>query len=279
MTERTADLHLHSDRSDGTVPAAEVAGRAAAAGLAAFALTDHDTVAGIAEARAAAETLGLALAPGIEISAYDEARGTVHVLGYFLREDDPELVASLERFRRRRAERAREMVERLNRLGVGVTYEEVSAQAPHGLVARPHVAQALVAGGWVKSWEEAFGRYIADGRPAYVPTRHATPQEAIDAIHAAGGVAVLAHPGPRATDDWIRSLRELGLDGLEVLHPEHGRADARRFRRLARRLQLVPTGGSDWHGLRDARHAALGSQNVPYEYYLALKACAEARRA
>lgn len=271
------DLHLHSDRSDGTIPAAEVPGHVAAAGVVAFALTDHDTVDGLADARAAAAALGLEFVPGIEVSAHDERRGSAHLLGYFIEDDDPRLRAALGRFRDRRAERAREIVERLNRLGVAVTFEQVSAHARGGLIARPHVARALLEGGWVTRWEEAFGRYIADGRPAYVPTRHATPGEAVAAIHDAGGLAVLAHPGKRADDEWIRGLCELGLDGLEVLHPEHGPAEVRHFRRLARRLQLLVTGGSDWHGPRDAGHGGLGSQAVPYEYYEALKARAEAR--
>lgn len=251
---------------------------AAAAGLGVFALTDHDTLEGIPDARAAAAARGLELVPGIEVSAYDDARGSVHVLGYFVDEDDPALRARLGRFRDRRAERAREIVERLNRLGIGVTFEQVSAQA-RGLVARPHVARALVEGGWVRSLEEAFGRYIADGRPAYVPTRYARPDEAIAAIHTAGGLAVLAHPGKRADAEWIRGLCAHGLDGLEVLHPEHAPAEVRRLRGVARRLGLLPTGGSDWHGPRDAAHGGLGSQGVPYEYYEALVVRREERRA
>ena len=251
----------------------------AAAGVRAFALTDHDTVAGLADARAAAAAAGLEFVPGIEVSAHDERRGSTHVLGYFIEDGDPAFLSLLNGFRERRVERAREIVERLNRLGVAVTYEQVSAHARGGLIARPHVARALLEGGWVRNVNEAFGRYIADGRPAYVPTRYATPGEAIAAIHSAGGLAVLAHPGKRADDEWIRELSELGLDGLEVWHPEHGPTEARHFRRLARRLQLLATGGSDWHGPRDRAHGGLGSQAVPYEYYEALKARAEARRA
>lgn len=262
---------MHSDRSDGSIPAAEVPAHVAAAGVAAFALTDHDTVAGCADARAAAAAAGLDFVSGIEVSAHDDRRGSTHVLGYLIEDEDPELRTLLNGFRERRVERAREIVERLNRLGVAVTYAQVSAQAHGGLIARPHVARALLEGGWVRNVNEAFGRYIADGRPAYVPTRYATPGEAIAAIHAAGGLAVLAHPGKRADDEWIGQLRELGLDGLEVLHPEHGPAEVRRFRSLARRLQLLATGGSDWHGPRDDAHGGLGSQAVPYEYYEALK--------
>lgn len=244
----------------------------AAAGVAAFALTDHDTVDGLAGARAAATAAGLEFVPGIEVSAHDERRGSVHVLGYFIEGEDAKLLTLLNGFRERRVERAREIVERLNGLGVALTYEQVSAHARGGLIARPHVARALLEGGWVRNFDEAFGRYIADGRPAYVPTRYATPQEAIAAIHAAGGLAVLAHPGKRADDEWIHELHELGLDGLEVLHPEHGPREAQRFRRLARRLHLLATGGSDWHGPREQAHGGLGSQAVPYEYYEALKA-------
>lgn len=286
MGERRVDLHLHSDRSDGSVPPREVARYAARAGLCAFALTDHDTVDGIAEARAGAVDLDLEMMSGIEVSAYDERWGAIHVLGYLVDETAPDLLRVLDTFRARRAERARQMVERLNRLGIGVTFEDVAARSRHGLIARPHVAAALLDGGWVRSWEEAFHRFLATGRPAYVPTRHATPTEAIALIHGAGGLAVLAHPGSSIPEKAIAQLRAAGLDGLEVWHPEHGPALAQELDAVAARLGLLRTGGSDWHGPLgppgpprppgplDAEHGGIGSQLVPYRYYEELRAAA-----
>jgi predicted metal-dependent phosphoesterase TrpH len=268
------DLHTHSTRSDGACAPAEVARAARAAGLAAFALTDHDTVDGLAEAEAGAAAAGIEFVAGVEVSAYDERCGSVHVLGYCVRADDPGLRATLEGFRIRRAERAREIVARLNRLGVALAFEEVEARAAGAAIGRPHVARALLDGGWVASWEEAFGRYLGAGRPAYVPTRHATPEEAVAAIRAAGGVAVLAHPGARTPDEAIRRWRDRGLDGLEVWHPDHDPERVRHLRRLAGRLDLLATGGSDWHGW--PHEAPLGSQKVGYEALTALRARAAA---
>lgn len=274
MSEPHVDLHLHSDRSDGSVPAGELARHVAAADLRAFALTDHDTVDGIAEARAASVDLEVEMVAGIEVSAYEERWGSVHVLGYFLDETDADLLHTLDGFRARRAERAREIVQRLNRMGIAVPFEEVAARARHGLIARPHVARALLDGGWVATWEEAFERFLAADRPAYVPARYATAAGAIGLVHRAGGLAVLAHPGRSVPEEGIAALRDAGLDGLELWHPEHGPALTRALDRIAGRLRLLRTGGSDWHGPVRAGHGGLGSQRVPYRYYEDLRAAA-----
>lgn len=236
------------------------------------ALTDHDTVAGIPEAWRAAETLGLEFVPGIEFSAYDDEVGQTHLLGYFVDHEHAGFAAYLEEARQARARRASEMVERLNRLGLGVSMEEVEAQAsPNGLIARPHVARALVDGGWVRDVPEAFDRYITAGGPAYVPTRRVGPEEGIRLIHEAGGVAVLAHGARTHGPEVIRRLASHGLDGLEIFHPDHGPFEVTRMRNLADELGLLETGGSDWHGFRGSRKGRLGAAPVPYDWYVRLR--------
>ncbi len=272
------DLHLHSTCSDGLSRPAEVVAAAQESGLLAIALTDHDTLAGIVEARQKAEQLDLAFVPGIEFSCHDET-GSTHLLGYFIDTQHPDLLEHLRAMQADRLGRAEAIVAKLNGLGLGVTFESVLAQAaPSRLIARPHVARALVDGGWVQDYGEAFARFLAAGQPAYVPTLRISPQEGIGRIQAAGGLAVLAHPGKTHGKQAIRRLAAAGLDGLETLHPEHGIFEVRKLRRLAAELDLLETGGSDWHGRSDRRRGQLGSQPVPYEWYLQLRQEAERRR-
>ncbi len=276
--DRRIDLHLHSLCSDGRLEPAAVVAAAKDAGLAALALTDHDTVAGIAEAETAAAALGLPFVPGLELSAYDAEQGSTHLLGYFIDPEHAAFLDFLEEVRESRVERAALMVQKLNELGLRVSLDEVMAEAsPTGLIARPHVARALVDGGWVGSYGEAFSRFIAAGRPAYVPTQHVEPAEGIGWIHEAGGLAVLAHPGKTHGADAIRRLAEAGLDGLETLHPEHGPVEVRKLRGLAAELDLLETGGSDWHGPLDNRRGQLATQPVPFEWYERLSEAAAAR--
>jgi predicted metal-dependent phosphoesterase TrpH len=268
--ETRIDLHLHSSCSDGMATPAEVMAAARESGLKAVALTDHDTVAGIAEAQGCAEEVGLDFVPGIEFSCYDDS-GSTHLLGYF--------IEPTQEARRMRVERAARMVEKLAGLGGDVTLDEVRAQAsPDGLIARPHVARALVGGGWVKNYWEAFDRYLAAGQPAYVPTWRVSPAEGIGRIHEAGGLAFLAHPGKSHGAETIQRLAAEGLDGLETLHPEHGPAEVRRLRRAAADMGLLESGGSDWHGPSDRRRGQLSSQPVPYEWYLRLRDAAVAAK-
>jgi predicted metal-dependent phosphoesterase TrpH len=269
VTERV-DLHVHSNRSDGRADPAEAMAAAKEKGLLAVALTDHDTLDGVEEAARAAEELSLAFVPGLEFSAYDES-GSTHLLGYYVDPGHAELREYLSGALRSRIDRAGRMVEKLNRLGVELTLDEVRAQASGDLIARPHVARALLAGGWVNNYVEAFDRLIADGRPAFVPTQRIEPAEAIRRVHEAGGLAVLAHGGRSHDDAAILQLADSGLDGLEVLHPDHGPVQVERLRRLAHELGLLETGGSDWHGPHDSRRGQLASMPVPYEWYERLR--------
>lgn len=271
------DLHLHSNASDGRLAPAAVVAAAAEMGLDAVALTDHDTVDGLEEAEDAALELGLEFLPGIELSTYDD-HGATHLLGYGFDPAAADLTSFLEAARELRLARAGAIVEKLNTLGLEVSLEEVRAQAgARGLIARPHIARALVQGGWVKSYRLAFDRFIAAGQPAYVPTRLASPEEGIRHIQAAGGVAVLAHAGNSHDKARIREMVDAGLDGLEIYHPDHGPLEMNRLSDLAEELGLLTTGGSDWHGPLDGRRGRLGQQPVPYEWFRELKRVGDSR--
>ena len=261
------DLHVHSSASDGTDPPAEVMRRAAQAGLDVVALTDHDTVAGHAEARAAAGTL--TLLPGMELSCRLDGR-SLHMLAYLFDPDQPELAAELTRIRDDRVIRARAMVDRLAGLGVDVSWEQVAAIAGQAVVGRPHIARAMADSGAIASPREAFTRdWIADGGRAYVGRYALDPVRAIDLVRAAGGVTALAHPRAGrdtwVTNEQIARLAAVGLAGLEVFHPDQSEAERARLIALAHDLALVTTGGSDDHGsLTDYR---LGAETTSGEAY------------
>jgi predicted metal-dependent phosphoesterase TrpH len=246
------DLHTHSTASDGTDPPAEVMRRAAAAGLDVVALTDHDTLAGHAEARAALPP-GLDLLPGMELSCRRDGR-SVHMLAYGVDPANAELAAECAAIVQARVGRARGMVERLRELGVGVTWPQVEALAGDGVVGRPHIARAMVEVGAIDRPDQAFSaEWIGTGGRAYVSRYAPDPVAAIGLVRAAGGAAVLAHPGAdshagKMPDEMIAELAAAGLAGLEIAHPDHDFAERERLGALAARLGLVATGGSDDHG-------------------------------
>ena len=261
------DLHVHSSASDGTDPPAEVAGRAAAAGLDVMALTDHDTVAGLGEA-SAARPGGLALVPGMELSCLLAGR-SVHMLAYLFDPEDPALSAETALIRDDRAHRAMAMVDRLAGLGAPVTWEQVAGIAGDAVVGRPHIARAMAAAGVVETPADAFtSEWIGDGGRAYVGRYAPDPARAIALVRAAGGVPVLAHPrspGYEIGDEVIARLAAVGLAGIEVFHPDHDDAERGRLTALARSLDLAMTGGSDDHGSFNA--SGLGSETTPPEEY------------
>jgi len=260
--ERAAyvDLHTHSTASDGARSPTDVVAAAHQAGLAAVALTDHDTVAGIAEAQAAAAELGLRLVAGVELSAVEGDTET-HVLGLHLSRVS-EIEAGLIALREMRRQRAVRIVQRLNDLGVRISFESVVEQAAGGAIGRPHVARALVQEGWATDLRDAFDRYLGNGRPAFVAKDRLTMIDAVAMIHRAGGIAVMAHPGHTGSRTRLESLAAHGMDGVEVLHPSHSAEDVARLRALTEHLGLVPSGGSDWHGSEDGPRT-LGSMHVP----------------
>lgn len=247
------DLHLHTTFSDGSLPPSDVLALAQKAGVTALAITDHDIVDGIPEAAAAGERLGIEVIPGVEISSRFE-EGELHILGYFMDWQDPEFNRRLAELRACRHARNPLIVEKLNGLGLPMTYEEVQALAGTGAVGRPHIARVMMAKGYVQTAKEAFDRYLADGRPAYVPRQLPEPAEAIAWIRAAKGLPVLAHPTwVRATEDGLlklcEQLKAAGLMGIEVHYSTHKRAQTAAYLNIARRLDLLVTGGSDFHGV------------------------------
>ena len=245
------DLHVHSTFSDGSRTPSELVAEAVAAGLTALAVTDHDTMAGVPELVGAAGGTGVRPVPGVELSVAHE-HGPLHMLGYFM-EPGEELNAALERIRRGREERNLAIVDRLVALGAPVTWEEVLEVAGGDLVGRPHFAMAMVARGHVPTKDDAFARYLARGRPAYVERFRYPAAEAIGILRRAGGAAVLAHPGllrceGRHLKDLVAELAAAGLAGIEVWHSRHTAVQVRKLKRLAALHGLVATGGSDYHG-------------------------------
>ena len=257
------DLHTHSTASDGAMPPEKVVETARAAGLAAIALTDHDTLGGVAAAQAAGARVGLRVVAGVELSAFDGDR-EIHVLGLHIA-DVARLDGELVQFREGRAERAAQIVAKLNALGVPVTLDAVLAEAAGGAIGRPHIARAMIAGRWARDPRDAFDRYLGAGRPAFVDKRRLTIADSIRLIHEAGGLALLAHPGPEGTRERVERFLPLGLDGLEVRHPGHTADDTARLGALVEHFRLVPTGGSDWHGALGGPRV-LGAMRIPYAW-------------
>lgn len=241
------DLHIHSTASDGALPPEAVVRAAVAGNLDVVALADHDTAAGISAAQA--EAVGrLEVIPAIELSA-NHARREYHILGYYIDPLNPEMQDYTRAASRRREVRMEGMLRRLAALGIEVPYEDVLGIAGDASsVGRPHLARALMQRGHVRTFAEAFDRFIGDGGPAFVSVQLLTPADAISLIHAAGGVAVWAHPPADAFDHDIAGLVDAGLDGVECFRPRTLPADSAHYVRRARELELILTGGSDWHG-------------------------------
>ncbi len=266
------DLHLHTTASDGRLSPLALVTRAAEAGLTIISVTDHDTVAGLAAARAHAAAAGLTLVNGIEITAVHAGR-EVHLLGYFIDEASAGLSEFLQVQRGLRVERLREIGARLEALGAPVDVDSLIAAAsahPGVSVGRPVIARELVAAGHVATMQEAFDRFLATGQAAFVPRRGCSPREVVDVIHAAGGVASLAHPGVTRQPAIIEPLVSDGLDAIEVYHSEHPADVQAELLALATRLRVCVTGGSDFHG--DDHNRPLGAVTLPREAFDALAA-------
>lgn len=257
------DLHAHSTASDGSRAPADVIREARRIGLAAIALTDHDTVAGITEAVTTGEALGVRVVPGVELSAV-EGDVETHILGLHL-SDTRELEARLIDLREMRRSRAERMVQRLNDLGVRIDFASVLEQAAGGAIGRPHVARAMIAEGWAVDFRDAFDRYLGNGRPAYVTKERLPVTDAVALIHRCGGLAILAHPSHSGTRERIAAFVEQGMDGVEVRHPSHSSEDIARLAALVDHFSLVPSGGSDWHGSADGPRT-LGMMRVPADW-------------
>ncbi|MBO8164941.1 MAG: PHP domain-containing protein [Brevibacillus sp.] len=264
--EQKADLHSHTTASDGTCLPAENVRLAKEAGLAALAITDHDTVAGIEEALAAGQELGVKVVPGVEISSVAKGQD-IHVLGYYVPYQDTRFQKVLADLRDTRHQRNKLMIARLQELGVQISLEDVYRQkeGPDKNIGRPHIAAEMMRRGYVDSIDEAFDKYLGRHGAAYVNPPRISPQQAIDLIKAAGGVAVLAHPGLYEDDELVEELIRYGLDGIEVWHPDNGQEKTEKYLRLTEQHGLVATGGSDFHGWRgeEPYHARMGSSTAP----------------
>jgi predicted metal-dependent phosphoesterase TrpH len=267
------DLHLHSTASDGEVPPTAVVERAAAAQVSAVALTDHDTVQGLPEAVEAGARLGVRVIAGCEFSVA-APWGEIHVLGYFLPVGSPDVEAFLIARREDRHRRAQAMVAKLGRLGVQLQMEAVLSIARGAALGRPHVARALVEQGAAPDVQEAFNRYLGWGRPAFEPKELSTLRQLADLVHGCGGVLSAAHLKDRGTRTNLKRLKADGLDAVEVRHPSHSPEVRDRLLRHADSLDLLPTGGSDWHGdtSTGGRRTSIGSQQVPAEWLARLEA-------
>ncbi|MEX2582957.1 MAG: PHP domain-containing protein [Gemmatimonadota bacterium] len=243
------DLHLHTWVSDGDASPSDIVRLASSAGLAVIAVTDHDTAAGVAEARAAADLVSMTVVPGIEVSTRWDAY-ELHILGYWIDPDSPSILGHQQGAVQRRALRMQAMVDLLREMEIDITLADVEQAAGPSVHAlgRPHLARALHAGGHTRYYGEAFARYIGDGGPAFVGEGYPTPEDAIARIHAAGGVAVWAHPPLPWFEEGLPLLAGWGLDGVECYRPGTDAGDIAMLEHGTRKYELFPTGGSDWHG-------------------------------
>ena len=272
------DLHTHTTASDGRCTPPELVARAAAAGVTVLSVTDHDTVAGCGAASAACSERGIEFVSGIEITAVRE-HADVHVLGYFIDTRSTALLSFLADQRQRRIARVRDMIDRL--AGLGIVLDAAAILQP-GIddstkaVGRPWIARALVRGGHVATTNDAFDRFLARGRPAFVPRTGAPPDEVIARIHDAGGLASIAHPGLLGHDDWIEGFGRAGVDALEAYHADHDADATLRYLKIAERMGLAVTGGTDYHADESHGAAAPGRVSLPRAHYDRFRA---ARRA
>lgn len=255
------DLHTHTTCSDGCLSPDALVAEASRRGIAALAITDHDTVDGLAEGFAAGHQYGVEVIAGIELSVTVREE-EVHLLGYGFDEANDRLTAYLRHFRDIRRQRAEAMVGRLHGLGVMLPWAAVAAQAGDGVFGRPHVARALAAEGWCVSYEEAFATYLHDDGPAFVAKPRFPAREALQMLHNAGGIGVLAHPGHWTADAVVMQMIQAGLDGIEVVHPAHDDELTAYYRQLAADFFLIETGGSDYHGFSEHDDAVLGTYGL-----------------
>jgi len=280
MSMGYVDLHLHTTASDGVMSPSEIVRYAKSKGLQAIAITDHDTIEGLEEGLSEGDRIDFEVIPGIEISA-EYSPGSMHLLGFFLDIHHLPLIERLGYLQKARAERNPKIVDKLNRLGIEVTYEEVLEASGGGQVGRPHFAQVLINKNYVRTFQEAFERFLKKGAPAYVDKFRFTAKEAIRFINEAKGLAVLAHPntlnmkGYSELETLIPGLVEEGLKGIEVYYPEHSASEVILYKTLAARYGLLMTGGTDYHGIEKNGldiGVGRGEMRLPYSIVEELKA-------
>lgn len=259
-----ADLHCHTTASDGLLTPTEIVELASSKGMKAIGITDHDTIDGWQEAERAAEKQTIKVIKGIEINT-DWQQREIHILGYLLDDKSISFNKKIYELQHQRIIRIQEILSKLERLGMSITFEEVMEYAKGKAIGRPHVAHAMVKKGYVKDFREVFDSYLKAGGKAYVPRYKLTPTEAISIIREAQGVAVLAHPGSQQIEKEIRQWKDEGLQGIEVSHPDHSSEDSARYSELSEKLGLITTGGSDFHGKSLKPGIEIGNWGVSLE--------------
>ena len=258
-----ADLHMHTSFSDGKLSPKELINQALKVGLSIISITDHDNVNGLDEAIEYGERVGIKVIPGVELSTglMDKE---VHILGYFIDHKSENLLKFLTSLRYARITRLQHMISKLNDMGSRITIDSITADLSEDIsVGRPHVAKALVKEGFVKTRAEAFMKYIGDGKPAFVKKPVPNAKEAIQLISSIGGLSFVAHPGKMVRGEMLDELLKYGLDGVEVIHPSHGREDIEYFSSIASDNFLLVSGGSDFHGIYDREYGNMGNYVIP----------------
>jgi len=268
-----ADLHLHTNKSDGLLTPGQLLFQASKRKLAAVAITDHDTIEGVPEGIYAGTKFKIEVVPGIEFNTNVDM-GELHILGYFIDCNNESLLKLTETIKNARFNRAKSIVQKLKRMGLSISFEDVLSQVKgDASLGRPHIARTLVKIGYVSSIQEAFKKYIGSNCPAYVERFKLEPEKAIETIKESGGVPVLAHPGILSNKKYIFKCIKAGIQGIEVYHSKHTTGKTIEFENIARMYKLIPTGGSDCHGDPDCKgELLLGQVTVPYSSVEKLKA-------
>ena len=265
-----ADLHIHTKCSDGAFTPEEIVEKARKTGLKAISITDHDSVAGLDKAKPLAIEHDIELINGVEMSSTYQGHD-IHILGYFFDHNDPKLKSYLDHCKQLRTERAERMVSKLAKMGVKIEIEQIFLKAQNGTVGRPHIAAVLQDGGFVRSFSEAFSKYLGSHSPAYVKSIETHPEEIIRLLNAASGLSFLAHPGQNVPDEILRKLITFGLDGIEIVHPSHDAYKQNYYREIANEYFLLFSGGSDYHGLKDYEEDLFGQTTIPYDWVTKMK--------
>ena len=279
MDSEFVDLHIHTSASDGTHTPEEIVNLAQKQGLKAIAITDHDTIEGNEEAIKAGTKVGLEVIPGVEISV-DWDKRPIHILGYYINWRNEKFASELQNLIKFREERNPQIIEKLNSLGLTISYDDVRMAAGEGTIGRPHFAQVIIEKGYVKNGDEAFRKYLQRGAPAYVDKKRLTPQKGIQLIKHAGGIAVLAHPftiegiNNEEMEQFILHFKDIGIDGVEVFYSGHSAEQTLQLQAIAKKHNLLMTGGTDFHGEQKPKihiGKGFGEMQVPYELVIKMK--------
>ena len=261
-----ADLHTHTTCSDGMLSPAELVQKAHRRDIKVLAITDHDSISGYVPAKRVADKLGIELISGVELSVQFHRR-ELHMLGYGFDIQHEAIREYLTYFAEKRDQRAEAIVNQLYKMGLRLDYDTIRSQHPDAAIGRPHIARALVDAGYVKNTGRAFARYLGDGRPADVPKELPYAKTAIEVLHKSGGISVLAHPGHWVSDHEVNDLQRIGLDGIEIIHPSHTAMLTDFYARVANKLNLIPSGGSDYHGKRADDESNFGKIGLTHEQF------------